>query len=115
MYINAQIVDELIGVLAENGVKELIDAYIISTQDIVVHLKKAYEENDIENMRFYGHRLKGSSSTLGFSVMQTLGKDIETFAKAQDTSSAKAKIEKVEDEFARTIEELKTGYLGLFQ
>lgn len=114
MYVDTDTLEGLIDAIDFDGVKELLNAYVLSTQDVITNLKKADEEEDLENIRFFAHRLKGSSGTLGLTSMQELGKEIETFAKAHDIDSARADIDKVEGEFSKAIEALKQNYPQLF-
>ena len=114
MYVDTTTIELLITAIDKDGVKELLDAYVFSTQDVIENLKKAQNDNDLENLMFYGHRLKGSSATLGLQCMRDVGKDIETFAKVKDLTNAKSAVNKLDGEFSRTIEELKAGYPSLF-
>lgn len=106
--------DGLLEIIGEESAKELIDAYITSTEDVVEKLITFADSDDLDMMRFYGHRLKGSSATLGFNGMRDLGKNIETFAKVKDTENAKEEIKQVTQCFTETIIQAKRHYPQLF-
>jgi HPt (histidine-containing phosphotransfer) domain-containing protein len=48
---------------------------------MVSHVNNAVDKKDPEQLRFWAHKLKGSSVTLGIEVLTEISSDLEKFGK----------------------------------
>jgi HPt (histidine-containing phosphotransfer) domain-containing protein len=60
----------------------LIDTFIENTPPLMESLKKAFEDNNIKEVLYYSHRLKGVSANIGASKMQDIFEVIEEESRA---------------------------------
>ena len=59
------------------------------------NLKKAIEANDIEEIRKYAHKIKGSSLNLGIKEVATIASEMENNAKDKKEVDYKSYFEKL--------------------
>jgi PAS domain S-box-containing protein len=60
---------------------ELLDIYIQDLPNIISHVNTAVDKRDSEQLRFWAHKLKGSSVTLGIDVLTDISKTLENYGK----------------------------------
>lgn len=109
MLINYKTLDYLKTGIGEENLQEIIDLYLSTSPEILLNLKKAVECKDGKEMFFWSHRLKGSSSTLGFEDIQNLSEQLETLSKQGNIESAIEKYHAI----VITYEALKTELNGM--
>lgn len=61
--------------------KDLIPTFLEETKKNINNLDKSIQKNDLEQIRFYSHRIKGSAGTYGFSRVSLIAKNIEDIVK----------------------------------
>ena len=69
-----------------------MDSFESNAKALLGDLGKAVEVNDIEKLKFYGHKIKGSAGAVGAKLLMDLAKDFEVKisekAKPSELSSA---------------------------
>jgi PAS domain S-box-containing protein len=60
---------------------ELLDIYIQDLPNIISHVNAAVDKRDSEQLRFWAHKLKGSSVTLGIDILTDISKTLENYGK----------------------------------
>ena len=110
MAININKFQELLDVIGTDDLKELVSIYLTSTPEVLQNIHLSYEKEDDKNLRFWGHRLKGSSSTLGFDDISDMGKNIEKKGEASDFNGAKPDIDSIDYEFQSIKLEIQEKY-----
>jgi HPt (histidine-containing phosphotransfer) domain-containing protein len=91
MLINYETLNYLKKSLGDESVQELIELYFTSSPEVILSLKDALEAADGDKASFWGHRLKGSSCTLGFENIRKLSEHIEILGHDGDIQSATEK------------------------
>lgn len=113
MPININKVSELIDAIGTEDVRDLLIVYFNSTPEVLQNIHESFETGNAENLRFWGHRLKGSSATLGFDDISNLGKSIELKGQNEDCASAQEEVEKIDEEFIIIKQELRDNFPNL--
>ncbi len=92
-------INELSAML-ENGVYELFDEYIRTTEQLLKELEFAARQEDSEAVRHLAHTLKGSSGNLGIANVYQLSKVLEQEAgKGEGLEVAYDKFKEIEQAF----------------
>lgn len=60
-------------------------------------MEEALEKKDCPAIRMLGHKLKGSGSSFGFTLLTVLGEAIEQAGKDEDLASARDQVARVRD------------------
>ncbi len=60
---------------------ELLDIYILDLPKIIGNINSSVDNKDAEQLRFWAHKLKGSSVTLGIEVLTEISKALENNGK----------------------------------
>lgn len=80
--------------------KELIPIFLEETKKNIELLKESILNNDQEKVKFYSHRIKGSSGTYGFVQLSLISKQIEDIVKAKyDSQKIQMLFKDLEDHF----------------
>ncbi|MFN3605220.1 MAG: Hpt domain-containing protein [Leptonema sp. (in: bacteria)] len=61
--------------------KELIPIFLEETKKNINLLNESIEKNDLEKIRFYSHRIKGSAASYGINRLSILAKNLEDIIK----------------------------------
>ncbi len=61
--------------------KDLIPIFLEETKKNMNLLNESIQRNDLEQIRFYSHRIKGSSGTYGFNKISMIAGNIEQITK----------------------------------
>ncbi len=86
---------------------ELIDIYIKELPKTILNIKKAVNDKDSKQLRFFSHKLKGSSVTLSIDIMTGYANQLEELAKSEQINGEANKIfSELERKFLIIIEEL---------
>jgi len=94
----------------DTDLEELIPSFLKKKEAEVVELQKSLENNDFDEIRRLGHKLKGSFSGYGFSVMSEICATIENSAKTQNKKEALECLDRLKEYFSRvTIEFIKVS------
>lgn len=88
MLVNYDTLDYLKSGIGDDCVTELIDLYFETSPDVLIQLKQAIDNKDNDKVAFWGHRLKGSSSTLGFEDIRDLSEEVEMLSRHGNASGA---------------------------
>lgn len=62
--------------------KDLIPIFLEETKKNIELLKESILNNDLEKIKFYSHRIKGSSGSYGFVQLSLISKQIEDIVKS---------------------------------
>lgn len=114
MGINVTKLQELLDVIGTEDLQELVHIYFSSTPEVLQNIHLSFEKHDHENLRFWGHRLKGSSGTLGFEDISNMGKNIEKNGETSNFDAAKNDVEKIDHEFQAIKMEVQEKFPQLF-
>jgi|GEM_PF-1988027 len=86
---------------------ELIDVFIVETPKIFKIIKEAIINKDYEKIHFGGHKLRGSSLTMGIDLYIIIGAQLEKEADSKNITEAKNLLEQLEHSFVKIVEELE--------
>lgn len=100
--INWQLLMERVG--SEELVDEIIPIFIKDNSERMRVLSQAVEKNDIGEIKFYAHSLKGASATIGAVGISELSRQLEAAARESDSSGCKPLFEELKVRFARLVE-----------
>lgn len=99
-----------------NGLKEiggddlvgsLFETYIVDSDKLTGELAEAYRKNDIEQLDYLSHTLKGSSGSVGANKMHVLCKYINEHARRGEWPDHEAWLEIYRNTYAETVRELQ--------
>tara|TARA_R110000868_G_scaffold218576_2_gene469380 strand:- start:301867 stop:302211 length:345 start_codon:yes stop_codon:yes gene_type:complete len=88
MTLNNSTLESLIEILEIEDTKELVAIYFDTASEILHNINLGIEENDAEKIRFWGHRIKGASGTLGLDDLENAGKLLELYGGKGDIKSS---------------------------
>ena len=103
--------DELKEML-EEGLEELLNAYLDDTPKQLSSLRSAVGSNDAQAINSVAHALKGSSGNLGIRGMYQLCAVLEQEAKVGVMADAAASLATIEAEFEKAKDALATYMAG---
>jgi len=72
--------------IIDKDFETLVPVFMESQLNLLLDLKGAIENNDKEQIVFYGHRLAGSADNYGFRELGRIGRDIEITGKTMNVS-----------------------------
>lgn len=100
---------------------ELIDIFIIETPKIFKIVREAIKKLDYDKIHFGGHKLRGSSLTMGIELFINVGAQLEEAAREKNIENVENFVIEIEHKFPRIVEELeelkekyRIKYLGDF-
>ncbi len=93
----------------EELIDEIVPIFVKDNTERMEKLEQAVEKNDISEVKFYAHSLKGATGTVGAAKLSELGKKLEDDARNSDDSNFKPLFEEMKVRFGRLIEFLKTS------
>ncbi|MFV8830496.1 Hpt domain-containing protein [Alkalihalobacterium sp. APHAB7] len=76
-----------IQVSIDKDLEDLIPGFLENRKKDIETMKLALVEEDFQQVRMIGHRMKGFGSGYGFDFITELGKQLEEAAKEEDTNS----------------------------
>ena len=79
--------------LLEDDFADLIQTYIVDSEQRIVALRTALANNDHANAFEIAHALKGSSANVGATQVSNISNQIQEACRAQDISQSSALIE----------------------
>ncbi|MCW8924964.1 MAG: PAS domain S-box protein, partial [Xanthomonadales bacterium] len=74
----------------------ILQKFIVQTDEILADIAKAYAENDAKNVSFHAHKLKSSARTVGANQLADLCYELETTGKKADWASINTLVPKLE-------------------
>ncbi len=83
---------------------EIAEAICDDTPEVMDGIIDAIKEGDADNLRFYSHRMKGATATIGAVEISALASTIETAAKAGDVDQAKPFIDELKSNVDAVLE-----------
>jgi CheY-like chemotaxis protein len=89
---------------SEELVDEIIPIFIKDNIQRMQMLSQAVEKNDINEVKFYAHSLKGASGTVGATKLSELGRQLENDARNSDDSNFKPVFKEMSERFSRLID-----------
>jgi HPt (histidine-containing phosphotransfer) domain-containing protein len=89
-------------------VREILEVYLANTPRDMDALQERVDESDWEQVRYYAHKLKSSSFTIGFDEGYKIYKEMETLIKdEEDTSGMPALMDRAAQLCDQAIVEVK--------
>jgi HPt (histidine-containing phosphotransfer) domain-containing protein len=76
--------DNKILVQIDLDLEDIIPGYLENRRKDIIGLRKSVLENDYQNLRILGHRMKGSGAGYGFDQITEIGYKIEMAARSED-------------------------------
>lgn len=107
--LDPKVVEELKELL-EGEFNLLVSTYIEDTQDNVIRLRQAIEQQDAEKIYAVAHSIKGASLNLGALWLSEYCLQVEKAARVGDISVGQRLVDEIEDKSAETAN-LLTTYL----
>lgn len=108
MLINYKTLEYLKTGMGEETLQELIDLYLTTSPEVLQKIQQAIHEEDSEKLSFWSHRLKGSSSTLGFDDIKELSEQTEGLGREGDVKGAALKFQCLLPLYQKLEQTLKT-------
>ena len=87
--------------------KELINDALESVPQQIEELKNLLKENNIEQILFTAHKVKGICSNINAHLLSQAGYEIEKAGKEGDIDKISSYISRLEEEFKRFVEQIK--------
>lgn len=88
---------EKIQIKADPDLVDLLPGYLQKRADEVKQILTFLEEENFEEIRTLGHRMKGSGGGYGFEEISRIGADMEQSAIAKDAAKTKELLSQLED------------------
>lgn len=92
---------EPINVVVAKDLEDLVPTFMKNRGKELEALRVALAGGDFEQMRQFGHRMKGVGISYGFDKVSLLGKQIEDGAKTGDRAGLDARLAEYADYLAR--------------
>ena len=92
--------------ILEDGIFDIMSDYKTQTENFIIELKVAQENNDIEKIIHIAHTIKGSSGSLGLEKILGLTHNLETTLREGKDIDLPKTISEICDAFDQTITEL---------
>ena len=86
---------------------ELIDIFIVETPKIVKIVREAIANKDFEKIHFGGHKLRGSSLTMGIELFIDIGAQLEKTGREGNLENAEYYVNQLEHKLIKVVEELE--------
>ena len=100
--------------MLEDSFAELFILFKENSRGYIDQLKKAHEENNVEDILKYAHVLKGSCGSLGLKAMYELLIKLETSLREDSNADISASVLELESLYLRTMSDLvANGYLEI--
>lgn len=87
----------LLEVAGPEGVREIMDAFWRSTEDILQAVSKQIDSGDFDEAYKSAHALKGSAANVGASLLASIARSIEGACKESDTDLLTKRVNEVND------------------
>jgi CheY-like chemotaxis protein len=88
--------EALYKVFIDEEIKDLVPAYIEKRHVDLKNMKQLLAEDDIEEIRNIGHKIKGSGGGYGFQGLTLIGGKIENAAKEKDKEAISSNLKQLE-------------------
>ncbi|MBN1786761.1 MAG: response regulator [Sedimentisphaerales bacterium] len=88
----------------EELIDEIIPIFMKDNTERMQKLEEAVEKNDIGEVKFYAHSLKGAAGTVGAAKLSELGRNLEDDARNSDDSRFKPLCQEMRQRFDRLVE-----------
>ncbi len=86
--------------------KSVVDAFLPDMAQQINHLMSAIDDEDLEKVAKYAHKIKGSSSNVSAQILCELAKSVEQLAKADDLVRLKLLKKETETSFSMLEKEM---------
>jgi len=105
--IDHNVINELREIGDDEFLKELLETFIIQSDEIIEQTEKAYFNNNNLEVSQLAHKLKGSSLNIGANKLGNICKYLELSTKEHFPDDIFNKIHELKDTYKDTKEELK--------
>ncbi|HBR20800.1 MAG TPA: hypothetical protein DD726_11420 [Phycisphaerales bacterium] len=85
----------------ESLIDEIIPVFLKDNTERMELLSQAIAKNDIKEIKFYGHSIKGATATIGATRISELAKQLETAARDSQEFDYKAVFDEIQSRFSR--------------
>ncbi len=86
---------------------ELIDLFLEHSPPRLTDALKAFDDRDVQKLKYSVHTLKGSSQNLGAVDVGEICKEIETYIPNEDWNSIEVKLQLLRSTFTTSCDELR--------
>jgi HPt (histidine-containing phosphotransfer) domain-containing protein len=100
--IDAEQIDGLILAAGVDGVRDILDAFARSTQNLLLNLREELARGDLRAAARTAHALKGSALNVGAVLLSDAARGIETSCKADDAQGAEKSLDEANASWAST-------------
>lgn len=98
----------LLDSLGREQFNDLLKSFISTADEIISTIEKLKETENINNIQYRGHELKGMAANFGFIELSNIAKNIEQAARDNNLETAVIEIEKLPDANQRAKEAIET-------
>ena len=77
------------------GIEQLTLIFLERTKETLRSLREPLEQQNLDEIKDHGHKLKGSGGSFGFDEISQIGADLERAAGQKDIETVKKKIEEL--------------------
>lgn len=88
-------IDGLLDIAGVDGVKDILDAFWRSTDELSADLARSVEGGESGQAARTAHALKGSAANVGAMRLAEAAREVETLTKSGDLATARAAIERL--------------------
>ena len=90
----------------EAFIKKLLGIFCTQTPQLIVDIKQAYKNNDLEKVSALAHKIKPSIDNLGITSINQLVKDIEATAKTKIDTNLVVMLQQFEETIDRVLQKM---------
>lgn len=84
-------------VLVESELRELIPKFIKIQKEQFELIKNGFNNQDFNDLKHLGHRMKGACGGYGFTLLSEIGSEIEKLAELKDIDSLEKQVKRCEN------------------
>jgi HPt (histidine-containing phosphotransfer) domain-containing protein len=104
--IDRNVFDGLATTMGSAFVAELSDTFLADGRELLVTLRRALAQGDIDLFRRAAHSLKSSSETLGAMEVGALARDLEAIARTGSLEGTEARMERLARRYELVVQAL---------
>lgn len=93
---------------------ELLQAFVLDASNNIELLKKAIDQQDFIQVKFYAHQLKGASGNVRVCTLEAIAKELEMISQENNLAKAKNLVMEIDATFSRvklSVAQLNTKFM----
>jgi len=94
----------------EDLMSSVVEAFLPEMAQQIIHLRSAIDDEDLQKVAKYAHKMKGSSSNVSAQILCELAKSVEQLAKADDLVGLKLLENEIETSFSMLEKEMTEAF-----